>query len=286
MSVTLDTLPAMTRNRIDYGRPGAFTTLDAGQERLADGLPESPVEICEAVQSLIIQPDDAASLPVGQERVAEKNLRRAGDIIGRLTELDPAPFHVPRAPHLRVVGTCRHFAVISCTLLRLRGIPARARCGFSTYFVPGKGLDHWIVEYWRPDERRWARIDTEILGRTVVTDPADLVPGQFLTGGEAWARYRDGSIDPDTFGVPGTTHAWGVGEIRGNAIRDLASLQKLETLPWDEWGRMAASYRGETGPDYDALMDRISVVCAKDDPDAIDDLYASEDLRVPADLIG
>ena len=50
-------------------------------------------------------------------------------------------------------------------------------------------------------------------------------------------------------------HAWGPAEIRGNAIRDLAALRKLEMLPWDEWGRMTASYQGKTGPDYDALMD-------------------------------
>ena len=33
--------------------------------------------------------------------------------------------------------------------LRLRGIPARARCGFATYFMVRKGVDHWIVEHWR-----------------------------------------------------------------------------------------------------------------------------------------
>ena len=40
----------------------------------------------------------------------------------------------------------------------------------------------------------------------------------------------------------------------GNAIRDLACLNRVETLPWDEWGRMEASYQGRTGADYDALL--------------------------------
>jgi len=56
-------------------------------------------------------------------------------------------------------------------------------------------------------------------------------------------------------------------------------------LPWDEWGRMHASYDGETGPEYDDLMDTIATTCASDDPAALRALYASEDLAVPPALI-
>ncbi len=108
--------------------------------------------------------------------------------------------------------------------------------------------------------------------------------GEFLSGGEAWALCRSGGADPMDFGVPGFAHAWGIAEIRGNAVRDLAALNKVETLPWDAWGRMEASYDGETGPEYDALMDRIAETCARDDPAALTGLYAFEDLAVPAAL--
>ncbi|WP_269803231.1 transglutaminase domain-containing protein [Streptomyces sp. Go-475] len=53
--------------------------------------------------------------------------------------------HHPRPPEHRVVGTCRHFAILACAFLRARGIPARARCGFGTYCAEGRGLDHWIT---------------------------------------------------------------------------------------------------------------------------------------------
>jgi hypothetical protein len=56
--------------------------------------------------------------------------------------------------------------------------------------------------------------------------------------------------------------------VRGNAIRDLAALNKIEMLPWDEWGRMEASYKGRTGADFDALIDLIALTTAKDDADA------------------
>jgi len=74
-------------------------------------------------------------------------------------------------------------------------------------------------------------------------------------------------------------------EIRGNAGKDLAAVNKVEMLPPDEWGRMTAAYRDETGEDYDELLDEIATVCAADDPDAAASLYAHDDLRVPADII-
>jgi transglutaminase-like putative cysteine protease len=113
-----------------------------------------------------------------------------GKLIDALLALDPAPLAVAREPARRVIGTCRHFAVLSCALLRYRGIAARVRCGFATYFQAGQGLDHWITEYWHRDERRWVRIDSEILGQPVLPAPDDLRVGEFLSGGEAWTAGR------------------------------------------------------------------------------------------------
>ena len=111
--------------------------------------------------------------------------------------------------------------------------------------------------------------------------PQDLSPGEFLSGGEAWSLCRQGLADPSKFGVDGFPDAWGIGEVRGNAIRDLAALNKVEMLPWDEWGRMKASYDGDTGPDYDELMDTIAATYASDDKAVIEQLYDSDDLAVP-----
>ncbi|MFE3174966.1 hypothetical protein ACFXPA_29525 [Amycolatopsis sp. NPDC059090] len=68
-------------------------------------------------------------------------------------------------------------------------------------------------------------------------------------------------------------------------MKDLAALNKVETLPWDEWGRMTDAYAGKTGADYDALLDNLADVCASDDLSAVNALYAHEDLRVPETLI-
>jgi Transglutaminase-like superfamily len=206
-------------------------------------------------------------------------------LLSRLIALDGAPIDEPRPADQRVVGTCRHFAVLSCAFLRAHGFPARARCGFATYFHPGLSVDHWITEYWAGAEKRWVRIDSEIVGldEPYVPHPNDLAPGEFLSGGEAWALCRRGASDPMTYGVHGTDHAWGPAEIIGNAIRDLAALNKVEMLPWDEWGPMDECYRREIRPETEALIDAIADACAADDGRRIAELYGG--LAVPEDMV-
>lgn len=274
-------MPGMT-GTIDYAGTGPLTRIDKIHEPALENLPSKAAEICRLVHDLVIQPTDAKGLGVPDERFAETRLRHVYGLIDALLALDPAPLTVARDPDRRVIGTCRHFAVLSCALLRYRRIAARARCGFATYFQPGQGVDHWITEY--RHDGRWVRIDSEILGGSLVAKPEDLAAGEFLTGGEAWTAFREGHIDAAHFGVHGTEN-WGPAEIRGNAIKDLAALNKVEMLPWDEWGRMEASYKGKTGPDYDKLIDAIAAVSATDDSAAIADLYASEDLAVPTALL-
>jgi Transglutaminase-like superfamily len=284
-------LPSTTPLRIPYGcllrTAGLSVPVTSISPAALAGLAQiaaDPVAICEHVHSLVIQPYAVAAAGIHADRLAEKDIRPAAMLVEILIALNPAPLHVHRPAKSRVVGTCRHFAVLSCALLRYRGIAARARCGFATYFKPGLGLDHWIIEYRDELARRWVRVDTEVLGLSVLERPEDVPAGAFLTGGEAWSEYRAGRLDARTFGVYGT-HNFGPAEIRGNAIRDLAAISKVETLPWDEWGRMADSYRGLTGPDYDELIDQIAVVCEDAAPAAVASLYGRDDLRVPPELI-
>ncbi|WP_243065032.1 transglutaminase-like domain-containing protein [Humibacter sp. RRB41] len=263
---------------IDYSAPGVFTDLrDVPSDRF-EGIGGAAPNVCGAVPTLFVQPYEMERLGVPSDRLVTNQVRAAGDLVDALWQLDPTSLSQPRAVENRAVGTCRHFTVLSVALLRRAGIEARARCGFATYFQPGQALDHWIVE-WNNGER-WIRMDTEVLGTGIVPTPDDLAPGAFLTGGEAWQAFRRGEIDASTYGVYGTTN-FGPSEIRGNLVRDLASLVKVETLPWDEWGRMTAAYQGTTGPDYDGVLDDAAGIIAGGDPSAIRAIASHPDLVSP-----
>src|SRR6516162_6436125 len=188
---------------IDYTVPGPLTDLTTISPAALERIPSEPAGICRPAHTLVIQPSDAKALGLPDERFSENQLRPAAALVEALLALDPASLDVPRTPDRRVVGTCRHFAVLTCALLRYRGISARVRCGFATYFQSGQGLDHWITEYWDDAGGRWVRIDSEVLGGTVLPHPEDLRPGEFLSGGEAWTAFRRGEIDASQFGVCG-----------------------------------------------------------------------------------
>lgn len=261
---------------VDYYRtPGPLTELDGQQQLLVDALPADPVQLCAAAQGLLVLPGPELS----PRRLEERNLRPSASILRAALTRNSEALGVPRALNAKVTGTCRHFAVLSCAFLRARAIPARARCGFETYFQPGRNHDHWITEYWNGS--RWVRIDSEILGFDLVDHPDDLAEGQFLTGTEAWDAYRSGA-DPMIFGVHGTEN-WGAAEIVGNAIRDLASLNKIEMLPWDEWGPMTDCYTRGLTPVIEELMDELTAAIAGDDQVTLAAL--SRRLSVPDDLI-
>lgn len=262
-----------------YATPGPLTSLTAEQEAMVRDVGPGPERLCRAVQGLLVLPPGTSESEMSEQQLAERNTRPARSLLHRATGLDPSPLDHPRSSGNRVVGTCRHFAVLATAFLRAADIPARARCGFEAYFQPGRNNDHWITEHW--DGTRWVRIDSEILGLDLVDHPEDLADGQFLTGAEAWAAYRAGA-NPMTFGVHGTEN-WGASEIVGNAIRDLAAVNKVETLPWDEWGPMASCYEHGLTPDIEELMDELAAALAGDDDVAVAALYAT--LSVPDDMV-
>lgn len=128
------------------------------------------------------------------------------------------------------------------------------------------------------------RVDAEVLGGTVIDNPDQLTSGQFLSGTEAWSAYRRGDVDASVFGVYGTTN-FGAAEIGGNAVRDLAALNRLEMLPWDEWGRMTEAYDGRTGSEYDTLLDAVARAAGMDGLPTLRTLSDHPDLQVPADMV-
>ncbi|GJM38703.1 MAG: hypothetical protein DHS20C19_20700 [Acidimicrobiales bacterium] len=262
---------APTDDALDfYAAPGPMTDLTAHAEALR-GAPTDPVGIAAMVQGLLVHPHWAAAYDVHDVdvRQAELQARGAAAMLAGVLERDSRPLTEARDPGGRFLGNCRDFSTLSVALLRRAGTPARARCGFGGYFEPGKWVDHWIVEHWNGE--RWVQLDAQLdtlqSDATGVADPTDLPVDHFLSAGEAWQRTRSGEFDPDTFGI---LDMWGAWFISGNVGRDLASLNKVEMLPWDDWGALAGD---ETTAAADTLVDEISTLLLTDDTAAIRSRY-------------
>lgn len=229
-----------------YARQSAFST-PGRHAALFDTLPSDPAGIARVVQGLLIYEhvtEPFYGCPITPERRAESHIRPVEAIVDRLLELDGRPLSVARPPERRLVGICRHFMLLAVAIFRHHGIPARGRGGFGAYFNPGKYEDHWVCEYWRADEGRWALLDAQfdaifIRNLAIGHDVHDVPRDRFLAAPDAWRLCRDGRLDPNLFGIE-FERMRGLWFVAGNMTRDLATLNGCEILPWDVWGAQPA----------------------------------------------
>lgn len=128
-----------------YAQPGIMTDPKEHGE-LLDTLPTEISELCAVVQGLMIHTYWAKryGIDLPEERKKEVNIRSAAYMIDRIQELSDLPLIEKRPLEKRIAGTCRDFSTLLCAMLRHKGIPARARCGFGRYFTPDSYEDHWI----------------------------------------------------------------------------------------------------------------------------------------------
>ncbi len=235
----------MTLNQEDvlayYTAPGLMTSFKRYSGKV-EPLPADLLGLRQVVQGWVVHVfwAERYGLKLSKEREAEVQIRPAHRKLARLLQLDASPLDCARPLERKLVGNCRDISVLYAALLRAKGIPARARCGFGTYFLPDHFEDHWVCEVWDADDQRWRWIDAQLDGFQVDSlkinfDPLDMPPGKFITGGLAWQLCREGYADPEKFGI----FQWhGLDFIRGNLVRDLLALNKVEVLPWDFWGAL------------------------------------------------
>ena len=248
-----------------YRRPVALS--DAGsQARLLKDLPDDPACLAKVVQGLLMHEHVAPAygLKLSGEQHAQAHVRPVEQMLQAITQRDPRPLSAARAESERQVGVCRHFTLMHVAMLRSKGVPARARCGFGAYFEKGKFVDHWVTEYWNEPAKRWIMIDPQLDARQrelfkIKFDPLDVPRDQFLVAGDGWRLCRAGKADPQAFGI---LDMYGLWFIASNVVRDLAALNNREMLPWDVWGPMVqADAEIDVG-----LIDRLAELTH--DPDA------------------
>ncbi len=262
--------------------PGAYSAL-------FDLLPNNVADLAQVVQGITIHVfwAERYGYKFPPRRTAELQLRTIEKRLAQTIELDPRPLLEPRPLDKKLLGNCRDHSVLLAAMLRHQGQPARARCGFGTYFLPDHYEDHWVTEYWNQEQNRWILVDAQLDKFQAETlgidfDPLDVPRDRFLVAGQAWQMCRLGAADPEKFGI---FDMHGLGFVRGNLVRDLAALNKMELLPWDCWGIILSEQIDD--PDDLSLLDRAAdlTACATADLDAVRAVYADPRLRMDGKLL-
>jgi len=227
-------------------------------------LPGDIEELCRIVQGLIIRPgwnsDYRASIP--EDRVySELQARTVVEILDTVQHLQGGSLAEARPPKLRAVGTSRNSALLLCSILRTQNVAARLRCGFAPYVRAGRFEDHWICEYWSDADKYWVRVDPQLdalqcQAFAVGFDPQDVPIDAYLYAGEVWVMCRRGRVDPD---LCGNSDLRGLGFIKGNIVRDILALNKVEAMPWDSgWGIVGGGFSKDVERSQLSYIDRLA----------------------------
>ena len=200
-------------------------------------LPNDLLTLCQIVQGVLVHISWADKYGLTDKTTLDRTTQPVEERLKLILEACPVALSQARPPTARSPGTCRDFALVLCSMLRQHHIPTRIRCGFATYLAPGRLEDHWICEYWKPEEQRWAVADAQLnqLHKerlSIMFDTTDVPSGEFLNAGKAWLAFRKGEMAGETFGHGEYSGDW---FLRINVVRDLLALHNQEVSAWDSW---------------------------------------------------
>lgn len=234
------------KDAIEYYKRAEYVTDISKYKDIIEQITDNPEYICQIVQGLITH--GAWCKFYGFEDSLERSFDKVSmsDLLDKILSLDAQSLTIPRLSEKRVLASCREFATLACAILRSKGIPARSRCGFSVYLGwEGSLEDHWIVEYWDGGKwimndpqidplqlsmlQKWGFNKLEIQSEKPNPNPHNLTQNDFIIAGKVWQLCRTGAIPAEICGIEDVHGLWFV---RGQLLRDFASLNKIETVPY------------------------------------------------------
>lgn len=279
-----------TKKELDYYRnQGIRTKVEKG---IFDLFPDDISKLCRIIQGLLIHPEtlkELYNLNLPKSRINERNIKTIKELLDKAKKLDPSSLIISREPKKRVVAICKHFAMFLCSIFREKGIPARTRCGFATYFQNGWFEDHWVCEYWNLKEKRWVRVDSQIDDIQAVAyhinrkniNFLDLPKGVFFPAGVLWKLYRDGFVGGKVEGFSSERDEFGEWYIRGNMLRDFFALNEIEYLYSEE--DLLMDKNRKLNKNELILLDKIAEYTSKPDInfDKLRELYKNNKNLIP-----
>ncbi|MBQ9854054.1 MAG: transglutaminase domain-containing protein [Bacilli bacterium] len=198
-----------------YKQTSQFTDLGYYKE-FAKNLPNDIDELCILQRMQIIHPvayndknirskskcfwGDMTKVPIMRLDYEEDYFPTAQSMIAELLRKNPN-YNINREAKDKIHITCRGQAILLASILKAKGIPARARSGFAPYIkYDGISYDHWITEYYDEKEKIWKLVDADEhcpdheMGFDLNNIPYD----RFIFGANAYLGLRENSIKPES----------------------------------------------------------------------------------------
>jgi len=222
--MTIEQIPSFYHTPGPYTSPGEF-------RQLLQALPDDHKEIIKFIKQVLIHPVDARNYKVrfNYRKALRSSVdhRSIDDILANpqvhallsLNRID-----LRSDPSQRGILSCDHHALLFATILRLKGKPVRARCGYAAYLVPGKLTPHWICEVFNESKQRWQFVDPE-------RAKFKFEKGAFLPAGKVWLDVRQRRLELAQI-LPDYPRR-GLDAIKYRLLNDVNALMKNELLHYD-----------------------------------------------------
>ncbi len=209
-----------------YKQTSCFTDLGAYKE-FAKNLPEDMRELCLLQRHQIIHPfvfydknirkqkhaywGDMTKVPTTMLNYEDDIFPTAQGILAELLRRDSHYTH-QRSAENKVHVTCRGQAILLASILKAKGIPARARSGFAFYVTEDNTAgDHWITEYYDEKEKRWILVDADMHDTEKITfNLCDMPREAFLFGAQAYLGLRNGAYQEGQIYYASEPKTWGL----------------------------------------------------------------------------
>lgn len=216
------------------------------QSHLFCALASSPEGIASQIQQCCVHPWDfvIAKKTIPLDRGHERHLRRVPAMLEAMVRLENKGLHEARGLHARLMVSCRSYALLIMSILKRQGVPSRCRYGFNALLFEHFCHDQVMVEYWDMDESKWCRLDPRTSRATInhlgihQLNPAKLPTTILPLAAEAWLACRSDRMPWTHFGSGLNKSRYGMRVLRDAMIQDLAMVNQIEPLMWDQWGAM------------------------------------------------
>jgi hypothetical protein len=279
------------KHTLEFYKEHDIMTEIKSMKHMVTDIPKDIKIIVAYVQNILLHQhwSGAYGLELSDERKKEPFIRSFEEKLVFLNNIGFTHVSEQKTNENKIISICRDFSVVAAALCREAGIPARARCGFASYFEKDKYVDHWVLEYWNEEKKKWIMVDAQLDGLQqralkLPFDPLDVSEDYFITGPRAWLLCREGGFNPELFGI---FKWWGYDYLRCNLILDANSLLKVSMHPWDMWaGYKSLPIEEWTEKDY-KIMDELSTLSLKVDNnfEALNKYVQTNDkIKVPDDL--
>lgn len=229
------------------------------------------------------------------KKLFEIETRYVSKMLKIIWDLDSSPLTMARPFDKRIIGSCRDYSTLFCSILRHHSIPARTRVAFSTYYFKDYYHDEVILEYWDYQKNKWCLVDPRVnefhINRQKLTidfDLLDVPKDKLVVAGLAWQMVRDNKACADIFCGGDLNKNKGLWYIRDRLIQDFAALNSVEMQLWDAWGLMLEDTIIENDEKQLDYIDKIAQITLDTDLN-LDDIKqqfnSDNQLKVPQKII-